>query len=218
MTVVHRRVGWGFWLWWVLASIVVAAGGLSSYLAIFFTEGIIALLMPLFGALFGALVGIIQWFILRRQMSPPLWWVLSNALAFALIGIASSLWVLGAGLITAILVDGWIGVFPGDFGVLGYLYLAGYGALFGFVVGIIQWLVLRRHVAQAGWWVLANIIAFAVGIEVLRIAGLLVRDIYPAIQFIAVYGGLAGPLAGAVAGIITGTVLVWLLRQPVPEQ
>ncbi len=73
--------------------------------------------------------------------------------------------------------------------------MAGYVgvAVGGVVVRVLQWLVLRRQVGRAGWWVLASTVGWAVGGHV---------------------GGTLGwAVLGAVYGAITGSVLVWLLRQ-----
>jgi len=77
------------------------------------------------------------------------------------------------------------------------------GALGGAVVGILQWLVLRRQVSRAGWWVLASTVGLGLSMAV---AG--------AFLDMELVGLLVG---GAVLGAVTGGALVWLLRQPVPE-
>jgi hypothetical protein len=41
------------------------------------------------------------------------------------------------------------------------------GAGLGLTLGIPQWQVLKRHAWQAGWWVLANVVAWALGLPVL---------------------------------------------------
>ncbi len=53
----RTQVGWGFWLWWVLASAVGFAA-------------------------VGAGVGIAQWFVLRRHVSRAGWWILASAVGF----------------------------------------------------------------------------------------------------------------------------------------
>jgi hypothetical protein len=83
--------------------------------------------------------------------------------------------VFGVGMVNADV--GWIG------GV----------SLFGTVVGVLQWLVLRRQVARAGWWVLASTVGWVVGMPLGDSVG--------------------GPALGAAYGAITGTALVLLLRQ-----
>jgi hypothetical protein len=64
----------------------------------------------------------------------------------------------------------------------------------GVVVGVLQWLVLRRRIASAGWWVLATTVGVAVGGAV----GVALD---------------ARPVGGIVTPAITGGALVWLLRR-----
>ena len=78
------------------------------------------------------------------------------------------------------------GLFEPDVGLIAGV------ALYGTVAGLMQWLVLRRQVARAGWWVLACTLGWVVAVPV---------------------GDLGGPPGWAVYGAITGAVLVWLLRQ-----
>ncbi len=128
----RAQVGWGFWLWWVLASIVGFAVG-----------GFVAIVV------------------------------------FVFVIFSAALDVVGGTLLSAVL-----------------------GAVLGASLGIAQWLVLRRQVSRAGWWVLANTVAFAVGGTV---AG-------------AASGPLLVPLALAGYGANTGGVLVLLLRHPVTKE
>ena len=67
----------------------------------------------------------------------------------------------------------------------------------GVVAGLLQWLMRRRHVTRAGWWVLASTVGWALG--------------GPAI----VDADASWAVLGAVYEVIPGAVLV-RLRQPVP--
>ena len=67
-------VGWGFWLWWVLASAVgftVAAAADN------------AVSEALDFVVYGVPVGVTQWLVLRRQVSRAGWWILATLAAFA---------------------------------------------------------------------------------------------------------------------------------------
>jgi hypothetical protein len=82
---------------------------------------------------------------------------------------------------------------------LGLVRVWKYGAdLAGAVGGTLQWLHLRQQVPRSGWWVLASILGWAVGL------GLAV----------AVGKALGWMVAGAVGGVITGIALIWLFRLP----
>ena len=115
----------------------------------------------------------------RTQVGWGFWlgWVLASTVGLA-VGLAA-----GAALLTIIAFStlvGGSGIDP--------LTSAMEGALLGASVGIAQWLVLRRKVSRAGWWVLASTVG--------------------AVLLVTVVG----------YGAITGGVMVWLLRQPVTEE
>ena len=119
----------------------------------------------------GALIGLLQWLVVRRHVRGAVGWVLASAGALAVVGVV----IFGVGVVDPDL--GWIA------GV----------SLFGTVVGVLQWTVLRQQIPRAGWWVLASTVGWVLGM--------------PA-------GDVNGPPAlGAVYGAVTATVLVWLLRQ-----
>ena len=76
----------------------------------------------------------------------------------------------------------------------------------GIVAGLSQWLVLRRQVHRAEWWVPASIIGFVAAGGVGT-----VLDV--------VTGNRAGSFAAiALMPALTGFVLLWMLRWPIPEK
>ncbi len=112
----------------------------------------------------------------RPQVGCSFWllWVLASTVAvFVLVGVFADV-VVGVGV-----------------GML----------LFGVLVGIAQWLVLRRQVSSAGLWVLASTVGGGV------------------VGVVAVFVGVVGVVAVVVAlvtgGAITGSAMVWLLRHPI---
>jgi hypothetical protein len=81
--------------------------------------------------------------------------------------------------------------------VLGGVLLAGPALVsVGLVIGILQWVVLRQHLRQAGWWILASAVGWATGWAVV----------------LALVSPEAGTLTGIVLGSVTGT-LQWLVLQ-----
>ena len=48
---------------------------------------------------------------------------------------------------------------------LNALAVGGAGAVVGLGLGSAQWLVLRRHVRSAGWWILANSLGWLAGLS-----------------------------------------------------
>jgi len=207
MNTERAQVGWGVWLRWmwataVVPSVVLAAGvalsGGSSgdaFTATFF----LFFIYPL--ALASLVIG--QWLVLRRKISRAGWWLLASPVGLVVTGLG----VVG-GMILIFSVRGPSGVEEAMGDVVG---LGVFGAVTGTSLGIAQWLVLRRQVARAGWWVLVNTVYFTVYFAVGRAVGKAVADLDGS--------GALGIFVGvAVYGAITGGVLVWLLRQPVTEE
>jgi len=121
-------------------------------------------LLPVYGALaVGTMVGIAQWVVLRPRFKQAGWWILASALG----------WVLGQILVTAVLP-------------IQNTFLQ--GAVLGGTLGIAQWLILRRWVHRAGWWIVLSAVGWSAG---------------PI---------LGASLVGAVAGAITGLALELFLR------
>ena len=177
----RAKIGWGDWGWWLLACIV---GFMLGFVVANATFGFGA---PA-GIVIGVSLGIAQWLVLRRYIARAGWWVLAS-----IVGLA-----VGFGVCAAVL-------FADDFADDVGFAMAGAvaGTVIGASLGIAQWLVLRRHVARAGWWVLAS----AVGVAT-----------FETVDFAMSFDPGGAFIVGvAVYGAITGGVLVWLLRQPALE-
>ncbi len=134
----RKRVGWRFWVLWVLATNagffpgLVLGNRLSASAAEPFASAIV-------GGSFGALVGVAQWLVLRRHLAPSHHWATATTIG----------WCVGGGLGALILA--WIdpGVFPG-----GLTWVLSIGFFAGAIVGIPQRRVLRRFgPALSEWWV-----------------------------------------------------------------
>ena len=98
MNAERKQIGWGFWLQWLLASVVglVVGGFLSLPIGYGVGEGVEKALGrvagyivagALFGVLWGGGLGIMQWFVLRTQIARAGWWALASAIAGA-VGLA----------------------------------------------------------------------------------------------------------------------------------
>ena len=109
-----------------------------------------------------------------------LWWVLANTVGFAVGGSVGT--AVGLGLSSGPMVRGYVAV-----------------TVAGIAAGVLQWLVLRRQVARAGWWAVTG----PVGAAVITVVGLVVGFA------VGVVGGAAKGLdAGLTVGVIVfGTVL-----------
>lgn len=193
-----------FWFCWVVASTLGWAMGFPTADAILRVLGVRVLGEAVVDeivifTLLGALPGILQWRLLRWRLPQAGWWVLASALGGALIGTVAS---------TVRVVDPTAGV-----------------VLAGASFGILQWLVLRRHIARAGWWLLASPIGWAVGALVVRAADRVgvfgaaeraIRAIGLPMSDTVVVALLFG-VFGAVYGAVTGIVLAWLIQKPILE-
>jgi hypothetical protein len=92
-----------------------------------------------------------------------------------------------------------------------YALAVGMGLVLGSILGVPQWLALRRHVPKAGWWILANAAAWLLGMVV----------VFMGTSFIPV-DGITWPVAlvlllfvvaaGTVVGAVHGLMLIWLLH------
>ena len=179
-----RRTEWFFLAKWVLANIVGWAVAVRVCLAVGESAGggdtASLVILVFIGPVIGAIVGTMQWVVLRRLVSWSGCWMLASLV------VCSVGWVAGLRYSLS-----WKEPF-----VL--------GAVIGALIGIMQWLVLRPQVSQAGWWVLASIVgwgSFEVVFAARSVVGVATR----------------GAIVGAVFGISTGTALVWLLQYPITE-
>ena len=176
-------------------ALVMAAGTMGGWND---TAQLLSILLS--GAVEGAALGLAQ-FIALRPAFPALSgraWVLGTALgavvAYLLAMIAVALF--GAGTIPVVL-----------------LVLAGVALGAGFLVsiGLSQWLVLRKHLRHAGWWIPANAAAWTIGVAVPFGTFALVPDGAPFWAW-ATAGIAGGVLMGLVVGALTGMALVRLWR------
>ncbi len=115
-----------------------------------------------------------------------LWWVLATGVG----------WVLGlaAGLAVGFALGGTVS---------GIASQSAFGAVLGASIGMLQWVVLRRLISRAGFWVLATAAGMGLGFALISAVTL---------QASAALGG--GPLYGLVNGVLVGTLvgaMQWLV-------
>jgi hypothetical protein len=216
MNTERTNIGTGFWLQWVLASMLGFAVGAAMGNAVAnsippmtctqsSSDSLIDRLtnfpcilqtfdldLALIVVILGLAGGFMQWLVLRRRIAGTGWWVPASTLGFpaALVIAVGAMRLGGDSVATPILL----------------------GVLFGILSGILPWLVLRRQVARAGWWVLAHLLGSLVG----GALGIFTFYAASAIGYYQFDWAAAGAMFGAGLGAITGITLVWLLRQPVP--
>ena len=193
MNIDQNHVGKGFWLRWVIASFMgFAVGGMIGAFIMFAFQGELWILgFALFGPIFGAAGGIVQWFVLRRYVAQSQGWILATAVGYTLATVAAAL------------------IFSFHYSDPTVVGMVAFATVAGIAGGILQWLILRQKVAHAGWWVLASALGLSVGMgmggPIATTLGQTGRVIEPTIVF--------GILFGLGVGAIPGAALAWLLRQ-----
>jgi hypothetical protein len=217
-----RRAGWDWNIWfqWILANAIGETVGLGGTLVISAllllnaqkTMGVLptAALAVLAGTFIeGITVGTAQWLVLRRPMKSIRWrvWVLATAIgafvAWTLGMIPSTFMFAGAdsgGAAPAQISD-----------LVIYALAAAMGFVLGPILGAPQWLVLRHHLPRAGWWVLANALAWMVGMVIVFVGTSFIppEGISLNVAFVLLFFLF---VAGAAVGAIHGLVLAWLLH------
>jgi len=148
------------------------------------------------GAVLGAVLGLGQWLILRRYTTHSLGWIVLT-LAGATLGLAVGVWLgeilpLNIAWTAARGAPGlpWIAIVQSSIT----------GAMLGIGLGGAQWLLLRRTVNNAAFWIVGNAVAWLLA---LALGAAFTESI-----------GVLGALfvTGLTGGLITGLVLQKLLQ------
>jgi hypothetical protein len=211
---------WTLWLRWMGANAFAELLGLGMTFAVVAwvfsvmgnQAGTIAVLASFLiaaasGAIEATLVGLAQWWamhpwfpaITRRD-----WWLatlVGALLAYVLGYLPSTLMSLGESASQSQATE------PPQWLVL--LLAAGLGAVAGAVLSFAQWLVLRKRVPRAGWWVPANILAWLVGMPIIFWGIDAAQRGQPLAQTALLLAGCL-LVTGAVVGAIHGLFLVRL--------
>lgn len=210
MAVFRERKGFGMkrilidlavWLQWTLAT---ATGfGLGSFISFILTINIPndTLYLVAFGLLLFAWVGTMQWIVLSWRLQRVGWWV-PVTMAGWLLGGYIGLYTIGDSVGTAL--DRALGEGVGDIAKL-----ALQGALIGFTVGFFQWIVLRRHVQRAGWWILTS------GASVL-LSMLIVDTVVEGGDHLEFLFAVA--FFGSLVGATSAIPIAWMLRYPLVKE
>ena len=180
----------GLWVGWTLAT---AGGMLLGFLPTILLVNVLNLGLAQIAVpvLAGTVIGFAQWLVLRRYVTASTRWDWTDGISWA------------AGYILGLLL---IQLLPSSIfaAFIGYF-------LFGVIVALVQWPVLRREIPQVLTWLLASAVAWAVGYWASQAVLSLFTDplIAPAVgtAVIAITSGL-------VAGAITGLALIWIVRKP----
>jgi hypothetical protein len=184
---------WKFGILWTLATTMGLVLGIAISLLVIsgiskltnIDEDTIAIFIIL--PSIGFSIGFLQWLNLRKRVSWASMWIWVTAAGWVIsIPLALSLYTWLQSISASAFVDVW-----------GKTIQA---TMIAILIGTIQWLLLRRHISRAGWWILANLIG------------------WKAASLTAVAGAMVSVLdsipMGISVGVITGLVLAWLLQQP----
>lgn len=209
----------GLWRRWVAANSIgetVGLGGaaLAGLLVASFSDDGSSLLwrviafavMVLAGVFEGVAVGVAQWLGMRRAL-PEIKgsrWTLATALG------AFIAWIMG--MIPSFMMGNDNGMQgPGPSEEMVIILAAGMGILLGPVLGIPQWVVLRRHLPSAGWWILANSAAWGIGMPIIFIGIGMIADGNNPLGVNIAMGALTCAVAGAAVGAVHGVALKRLI-------
>jgi hypothetical protein len=180
----------GLWLGWTLAT---AGGMLLGFLPTILLVNVLDLGLAQIAVpvLAGTVIGFSQWLVLRRFVTASTQWNWTDGISWA------------AGYILGLLL---IQMLPSTV----FVVFVGY-FLFGIIVALVQWPVLRREIPQALTWLIASAVAWAVGYWVSQAVLSLFTD--PLIDPV-VGTAVIAITSGLVAGAITGLALIWIVRKP----
>jgi hypothetical protein len=138
----------------------------------------------------GSIAGVLQWPFLRQYISRSPWWILMSSV----------------GACIALVISGVV--------VGGNVYL--YFALEGAALGLMQWLVLRRQLTSAGWWIVASTIGWLIGglgtVAAGAVYNLLSNDLSDAAALVVAHTA-PNMIGGVLCGVVTGVSLAMLLRK-----
>jgi hypothetical protein len=216
---------WSLYTRWVLANALgelIGLGltfivGFGSILLIGEPQGVVVaiglgLLMVASGAIEGVIVGSAQWWAMHRYfptISHKSW------VAATIIG-ALVAWTFGSIPTTIMSMNtDPIAASPVEPDLIFMLLMAGLmGALLGIILALAQWLVLRKHMNNAWWWLPANSAAWLLGMPIVFAAVDLAQKAESPAHALFIFAG-ALALTGAIVGSVHGIALVKLSLQEV---
>lgn len=180
-----RTLNWGFLRWWLIANLLGIFLGISLGLAI------ALIVSQVLGGLaedhvptmeiMGVVVAGLQGWVIHKYLGNGKAWMVVTSVA----------WLIGMAVVRTL--GNQIGLSASNADLITTsLYL-----LLGLGLGVAQWLLLRRHVKQAGWWIVASALGWL-------LAGVMNgKSIDIPLDFL---------MLGVLPATLTGVVFVWLTR------
>ena len=176
--------------------------------------GILAWTVGVASAIFGAILGASQLWVIRGH-PPGSWWLPATCVGWALTGVAG-------GALSGVVGGSVSTIGPRSVPTGLFVAVAVANVLVGLFPGTPQWLVLRRHVEPGAWWpgltLLGLAVGFSAGFLVVRL-GLV--DVVPVFRPEDFPSGkvltLVGAVAGAGYGAVTGPQLARKLSRLRPS-
>ncbi|MDE2903523.1 MAG: hypothetical protein OXP73_10905 [Chloroflexota bacterium] len=199
----HQPFGLGSWLAWIAATTIGWAVAEVLFRTLVEEIPFTSLLRGGIGV--GVFMAVFQALALRRHLGRPVRWILAS-------GVVA---VLASPVEASALANVYTAYGPGA-------TLAASMALtslaVGLLAGTLQWLVLRRHVNRAAWWIPASALAMVAGMPLAGFAAMLalaIFDVFSGIDIDPSVLSLAHGLAGSTTyAAITGYTLLRLFRSP----
>jgi len=187
-TTTSIRSEWPTWLSWIIASLIGWVVGLIVGLSVTLNEGLVA-------ATLGVAIGMSQWFVLTPRLVNGVWWIGSTAfgvlLGTAVSGILGFPIVQGVDFSLGFDIPPWSPSGIDIYKLRSVSYVLGgpeAGFLIGTAVGTAQWIVMRKRVGRAGWWIVANGLGWAVAF----LCGFLMSGFTKNLFAVAAIAGLVG--------------------------
>jgi hypothetical protein len=211
----NRKLGWRFWLKWVVANLLGVTLSLaiplllvelnSTIASIQYGSSILACsaLWVSFGIPAG--VGFSQHLILQQQAAWAKRWIW-----FTISG-----WIMG--FFVASFLTPLVSVL--DLALLEVIAVS----VFGLTTGTAQMALLRQHVNKSGWWIVVNVMSFAIGSVLFWSMSIAANRLFipvmtgspGPIERLLIDGFLIGIVVSAfVFSVITGFTMMWLLSHP----
>jgi len=152
------KPGWSFYLTWIILTFlslpiaffltfVILKGIIIVIGDIIFVDGVRHitedfLFIYIFAPVAGLVTGVLQYFLLRWYLPRVIGWIFATAGG----------WSLGVLLVSLPGWLNWTNVFLNRID-LNFIVI-------GLLIGLLQWLLLRRRLFRAGWWIVANLVGW----------------------------------------------------------